>query len=127
MPLFFPFPANKYVHSRSFSSQVNLKFKYWKRISKKQGLYLPSLHWKLFQTSGQQFYMFCIDFHLLAPSNKTAKPRDIQLSSRVFTAFIAVDTPSTGTHTGMFNLASQNRPAKHQLEKALDNILWRSS
>lgn len=35
--------------------------------------------------------------------------------------------PSTGSHKGMFNLASNNRPVKHQLERALDNILWRSS
>lgn len=50
------------------------KFKYWKNFSQKWGLYLPSLHQKLFQTPGQQFYMFCIDFPLLAPSKNAAKP-----------------------------------------------------
>lgn len=51
-------------------------FKYWKNFFQKWGLYLPSSHQMLFQTSGQQFYMFCIDFPLLAPSNTAAKPRE---------------------------------------------------
>jgi len=52
------------------------KFKYWKNFLQKWGLYLPSLHQELFQTSGQQIYVFCIDFPLLAPANKAAKPRE---------------------------------------------------
>jgi len=52
------------------------KFKYLKKFSQKRGLYLPSFNQKLFQTSGQQIFMFCINFPLLAPSNKSAKPRE---------------------------------------------------
>lgn len=83
MPFFSPLPphppapppeTDMPILELSVPKLTLFKFEYWKNFSQKWGLYLSSLHQKLFQTSGQQFYY--TDFPLLAPSNKAAKPRE---------------------------------------------------
>lgn len=78
------------------------KFKDWKNSTHKWGLYLSPSHQLLFQTSGQWFYVLCVGFPLLAPSHEAAELREGGILS------ISCNThpPSTGTHMGMFHLAS---------------------
>lgn len=117
---FFFCPLETDIAILELSKFALFKFKDWKNVTHKRGLYPSPSHVLLFQTSGQWFYVLCVGFPLLAPSHKAAELREGGDSQH----FLQYPPPPLQREPTWECFIW---PVKHELEKAFDNIPWRSS